>query len=142
MRNKTGKEKLAGTIQKRMGQVANYGKTPTVELGNIMGDMSLKVDSNPANPFPPFDYMVCRHYWLDESESPPFTKTKKAGLHQHPIASNHQHPEAGLHEHIGLFPKGLRPIEPGDRVLVVWAGSEPIVVDIVLPADGPKFKGE
>lgn len=40
----------------------------------------------------------------------------------------------GVHEHHVLIPEKMRQLKPGDRVLVVWAGDDPVVIDIIYPA--------
>lgn len=40
----------------------------------------------------------------------------------------------GAHQHHVLIPEKMRSIKPGDRVLVAWAGDDPVVIDIILPA--------
>ena len=42
--------------------------------------------------------------------------------------------EDGQHQHHVLIPEKMRHLQPGDRVLVVWAGDDPVVVDIIYPA--------
>lgn len=39
------------------------------------------------------------------------------------------------------MPACFRPIQQGDRVLVAMVGTEPIVIDIVIPADSGAFGG-
>lgn len=40
----------------------------------------------------------------------------------------------GVHQHHVLIPEKMRHLQPGDRVLVVWAGDDPVVIDIIYPA--------
>ena len=40
----------------------------------------------------------------------------------------------GMHQHHVLIPEKMRWLKPGDRVLVAWAGDDPVVVDLILPA--------
>ena len=40
----------------------------------------------------------------------------------------------GQHQHHVLIPEKMRWIKPGDHVLVVWVGTDPVVIDIILPA--------
>jgi hypothetical protein len=58
------------------------------------------------------------------------------GAHEHPSTEGkHVHPETeGYHAHNVLFPGMLKPIKPGDRVLVAWVGDTCTVIDIILPA--------
>lgn len=40
----------------------------------------------------------------------------------------------GAHQHHVLIPETMRWLQPGDRVLCVWVGSDVAVIDIILPA--------
>lgn len=40
----------------------------------------------------------------------------------------------GVHQHHVLIPEKMRWLKPGDHVLVCWVDSDPVVVDIILPA--------
>lgn len=40
----------------------------------------------------------------------------------------------GQHQHHVLIPEKMRWIKPGDHVLVAWVDSDPVVIDLILPA--------
>jgi len=60
------------------------------------------------------------------------------GIHSHPDSEGtHNHPEDGRemeHIHDMLIGPKFRWLEPGDRVLVAWAGDDACVIDIIYPA--------
>ena len=143
---------LAGLFQNRMNASVKKGTSlPPLELGTITENMSLQVDGLPA---PLTNYMVCRQLTLGAKDGV-LTKTKKDGEHlvsidgvdfkMNTVAKN----EKGIyfkegtdvaldgsingssHEHEVLIPEKMRYLQPGDRVLVAWASSIPIVIDIV-----------
>lgn len=120
---------LAGLFQNRMNASVKKGTSlPPLELGTIDASMNLVVDGLPGALE---GYMVCRQLTLGAKDDV-LTKTKEDGTHIH----NEPVPESALeldseHEHEVLIPEKMRKLKPGDRVLVAWASSIPIVIDIV-----------
>lgn len=120
-------------------RVADAGKDASPELGVINGDWSLTVGSL-GNPIPKGEYMVSLHLQtLNTGEQ--LTITATDGLHSHGPSGEHQqsqyngthsHTNEGPHSHVVLVGSTIRGVQPGDRVLVIWVGTEPIVVDIVV----------
>jgi hypothetical protein len=100
---------LAGLLQARIDESMKKGASlPPLELGTIDGSMNLLVDGLPA---PLQGYMVCRQLTLGAKDEV-LTKMKEGGD--------------------VLIPEKMQKLQPGDRVLVAWAGSIPVVIDIVL----------
>lgn len=119
---------LAGLLQTRIDESMKKGASlPPLELGTIDGSMNLVVDGLPG---PLQGYMVCRQLTLGAKDEV-LTKTKKDGIHTHNNGGA-QTAEQQEHEHEVLIPEKMRKLQPGDRVLVAWAGSIPVVIDIVL----------
>ncbi len=109
-------------LNSRIQRVRQAGEPINLELGTIGGELELNVDSLRDN-VPKGEYLVSLH----------LTGLTGEGLHSLDIAhthigGNHSHSD-GIHHHV--LPEQLRGIRPGDRVLVAWAGGQPIVVDIV-----------
>lgn len=143
---------LSGLFQSRMSQTVKKGTSlPPLELGTITANMSLQVDGLPA---PLTNYMVCRQLTLGPTNAV-LTKTKKDGSHlvaidgldfqMNTVGKNENgiyfkegsdvslngSIDGSSHVHEVLIPEKMRYLQPGDRVLVAWASSIPIVVDIV-----------
>jgi hypothetical protein len=112
--------------------------------------MSLLTNKFPR-PIPQSDYMVCRSVtWGSVGSIWGKTQAKgqtNSGRHIHGDNGGHYHPDAGWqththedgeremeHVHDVLVGNNSRWISPGDRVLVVWVGDDPVVVDLILPA--------
>ena len=103
------------------GQMKNLIKGNSgiaVELGTINGNRSLSVSSL-GNAIPAGEYMVSLHL-----QSSPATIRTKLSLQPES--------EVEAHEHTVELPSKLRGINAGDRVIVAWVGTEPVVVDIVV----------
>lgn len=132
-------ERLGMTMHKRAQDVSKANKDAAPELGIINDDWSLSVSSLP-NAIPKGEYMLSLHLTSKNTDEP-LTKTANDGLHSHgPSGSHsqregdgtHSHTNEGPHVHVVLVGETIRGIQPGDRVLVIWAGTEPVVVDIVV----------
>lgn len=155
--NNEGVNMLARTMQRRMLQVGD--RPPILDFGVIQDDYSLLTNEYPI-PVPQTDYMVCRHLTYGETEDVlTITQPKgRSGPYEHEIDEfghkglsgakadgTHDHPpctapgcsgqiQNGEHQHEVLIPERMRWIKPGDHVLVVWVGTDPVVVDIIMPA--------
>ena len=112
--------RLGNQLLDRMKQTSQAAVPVTVEFGIINGDMSLSVDSI-NTPIPQEDYMISLHLAHDTYN------TYEKG-HSH---SGEDHSHSGG-EHVHRVPSVFRRLEPGDRVLVIWYGHEPVVVDIIV----------
>ena len=132
-------EKFGSLLNNRARQVADANKGTGPELGIINGDGSLSVSSL-SNPIPKGEYMVSLHLKTANTGGE-LTKTATDGTHSHgPSGSHsqyqgdgtHSHTNEGPHSHVVLVSGTIRGVQPGDRVLVLWVGTEPVVVDIVV----------
>lgn len=120
-------QRLGNVLANRMKKTATANAHTFLELGTINSDLSLKTDSLNGR-ISPNDYMISLHlthenYFtyneLNSSTNSPHTHTGDGHVHND-----------GLHDH--RVPSVFRKIKAGDRVLVAWVGSEPIIVDIVV----------
>ena len=111
LRGNNGIGKLATALDRRMGEHADYKYLP--DFGEIRSDLSLVMNTFPV-PIPKTDYSVCGSLCGLSIEG---------GKH-----SGHSGGNDGSHGH------ALRKLSPGDRVLVVWADEEPVVIDIIMKA--------
>lgn len=96
---------------------ARAGAADVLDLGTILPDMSLKLDRF-GKPIPKGQYLVCRALTLGD----PMVKTRTTVVGDH-----------GQHDHEVPVPEKLKPLGPGDRVLVAWVNSaDPVVIDVVV----------
>lgn len=130
------KERLGNVLDGRMKRTSGAAVSVSVELGTINSDMSLTVDSIPAQ-IPPSEYMISiqlsheNYYSYNELNSSAGAPHHHAGggHAQEGGPGTHTHDD-GLHDH--RVPSVFRRLQPGDRVLVAWVGFEPIIIDIVV----------
>ena len=97
-------------LSKRMVRIQSDGDTVSCDFGQINADMSLSIDSLDGK-IPRGEYMISLHL---SGQSGSDLHTGKTEDHTHSL------------------PSTLRGLKSGDRVLVAWAGPEPIVVDILI----------
>lgn len=133
------KEKLAHTISGRITKATRASIPTTVELGIINDDLSLSVDSIQGT-ISPDEYMInlifshenyCSYTEMNSSQNAPHHH--EGGSHAQYVGSGYHTHDDGLHDH--RAPSCLRRLEPKDRVLVMWAGFEPIIISIVVPGN-------
>lgn len=120
-------QRLGATLSKRMKRTATGAVPTTIELGVVNSNLSITTDSLQAA-IPKGDYMV--NLMLTGSRS---TSTES---HTHSGGSHAQYSGSGSHthsdgEHSHYLPGGFRGLRSGDRVLVAWCGTEPVVIAIV-----------
>ena len=118
-------EELGKLMDGQMKHVMRANQGITLELGVIGENLSLSVASL-GNAIPKGDYMVSlhlidNHMQLDTSYIA--LSTSQNDAHSHTI---------GQHNHAVILPARLCGLKEGDRVLVAWVGTEPVVVDIVV----------
>lgn len=104
-------EELGQLMNSQMKNIMKRNMGITVELGTINQNMSLSVASL-GNAIPKGDYMISLH--LSQESQKIQTSTEEE--HQHDVT----------------LPSELRGLQAGDRVIVAWVGTEPIVVDVVV----------
>lgn len=109
---------LGNTLNARMTGVAQSRQIDNAELGTITDDYGLALDSY-KTPVPKGAYMVSKRLFMRQDKIEVTTESSGGGTYSHSHAVDISIPA----ELIGL--------EPGNRVLVIWAGTEPIVIDII-----------
>lgn len=103
----TNMERLGALLAGRMKNTAAAAVPNTIELGVIRSNMALRTDSIRAD-IPRGMYMV----------NLALTGT-----------TNSTHTTLN---HVHALPDRMRGLRSGDRVLVAWAGNEPIVIAVVV----------
>lgn len=122
-------EALGNTLNSRMSAVSGGAVGVYLELGTITSSLSLQV-SRFADAIPKGEYMVDIRIY-----SPTYLTSKESHSHSggshggHTGGSGEHSHNDGEHNH--KLPDCFRKIKAGDRVLVAWVGTEPIVVAIV-----------
>lgn len=101
-------ERFGSLLNRQARSIVDGNRQMAVSLGGINGDLSLTIDGVGGD-VPKGQYMVSRHLTRPETVT-----TTAADGHTHDVLTE------------------LRELKAGDRVLVLWAGSEPVVTDIVL----------
>lgn len=108
-------DKLTNTLNKRMNETAStiYG-TP-FELGEITSDYGLKISRLGANTIP--NYLISSSIAINK------------------IDINVQTSLVDSHSHTVTVTLPEQKVRPGDRVLVMWDGMQPIVVSVLVSSD-------
>lgn len=109
-------EKLGRTLHSQMSRVNSAGSKIICELGIIEAGMALQPDNSPG-PIPKGDYMVSLYLTMGEPDTE-FAETTTDGTYPH--------------NHKVKLPEELRSLKVGDRVLIIWYGTEPIVIAILV----------
>lgn len=94
------------------------GNPVLIDTGVIQGNYDLLTNSFPK-PIPVTQYWVCRIITHDPKLPLTVTEINKDAEHKH--------------DHDVRLPRKMWRIQPGDRVLVVWCGSDAIIVDVIYP---------
>ena len=102
-----GYEKLGEVFGDRMQNVNAAGKDMTVSLGTVRGSSSIEIDGV-GWVLPKGDYMISGRLQLPEELT-----TESTEGHSHKVKTH------------------AVKLKAGDRVVLVWVGSEAIVIDIV-----------
>ena len=104
-------------MNRRINAVAQTHTIDNAELGQITSDFSLKADRF-ETAIPKGDYMIARNLLPAE----PIKVTSSE-------ADDHSH-------NVEIPPEKVKKVlSPGDRVLVVWCGTEPIVIDVIVSSN-------
>ena len=112
-----GIAKLSSVLDTRSKDLGD--RNVLVDLGTIGMDYSLKPNSFPVA-IPQGDYMICR------------SAAYSGGVFG---STSEELEEEYAHSHSVSYPSAMRRVQPGDTVLIVWAGNDVVVVDLVYPAD-------
>ena len=102
-------QRLGSTLSNRMKRTANGAVHTTIELGVVNSNLSITTDSLKAA-IPRGDYMVNLMLTGGRSTS---SESCSGETHSHQL------------------PGAFRGLQAGDRVLVAWCGTEPVVIAIV-----------
>ena len=122
-------QRLGKTLSNRMKKTADGAVPTTTDLGVVNADFSITSDSLKVA-IPKGDYMV--NLMLTGGRN---TSTES---HNHSGGSHGGHESgSGTHSHNGgdhshELPDAFRGLRAGDRVLLAWCGSEPIVIAVVV----------
>jgi hypothetical protein len=117
--NSPGLSKLASVI-KGIAK-GEQDTTPVLDFGEIREDYSLLCNMY-SIPIPKSDYQICRYLTYGDSETKT-TSSVSVGDH-------------GGHSHTVSIVRGKdKKVSAGDRVLVAWVGDDPVVIDVILPAE-------
>ena len=120
-------QRLGATLSNRMKRTADGAVPTTIELGVVNYNLSITTDSL-QEAIPKGDYMV--NLMLTGGI------TTSVESHTHSGGTHAQYSGNGSHTHNGgdhshQLPSTFRGLQPGDRVLVAWCGTEPVVIAIV-----------
>lgn len=120
-------QRLGATLSNRMKRTADGAVPTTIELGVVNSNLSITTDSLQAA-IPKGDYMVNLMLTGGITTSVE-SHTHSGGTHsQYSGSGSHTHNDG---EHSHQLPGTFRGLQPGDRVLVAWCGTEPVVIAIV-----------
>lgn len=121
-------QRLGATLSNRMKRTA-AGAVPTaIDLGVVNSNLSITTDSLQAA-IPKGDYMV-NLMLTGGREVSSGSHTHTGGAHEGHEEGSGEHSHGGG-EHSHEMPSGFRGLRAGDRVLVAWCGTEPVVIAIV-----------
>lgn len=123
--------KLGNVLSQQMQRVQAAGSRTVLELGKLNEDFSLAADSL-MGAIPKGEYMVSLHLKNlvdDELKTLVGAHTHSGGGHGQYVGSGEHTHTDGDHPH--KLPQTMRGLKPGDRVLIAWVGTEPLVLDIV-----------
>lgn len=120
-------EAFIGRMKKTADSAVN---NQMIELGTITSGLNLKTDSINSI-IPKGQYMINLMLTDGGTTTEPAEHTHNGGEHGgHESGSGAHSHDGGRHVH--ELPSRLRGLKVGDRVLVAWAGNEPVVVAIVI----------
>ena len=142
MNTENGFSRLAKRLDNRSREIVEDNVDVGIEIGEIDSNMALKLPRF-ATPIPNGDYAVAKHLTVNDVST--VLETESAGEHTHSVnAGNYSGTAltAGAHTHrINIVrPNGLERLKTGDRVIVVWDGSQAVVVDVIV--NSSNLRGE
>lgn len=107
-------EALCKTFNSRMEAVSGASAIDNAEFGIITADYGLKLERF-SQAIPNGDFMVSKRLLKWDEIT---VKTEETEGHRHTVKINADQTQQGLN--------------PGDHVLVIWVGNEPVITDVVL----------
>lgn len=122
-------QRLADMLSTRMKQTSGAAIPTTVELGTVNSNLSITPDSLRVS-IPKGDYMVNLMLTGGISTSTE-GHTHSGGDHEGHASGNGSHTHSGG-DHSHQLPASFRGLQPGDRILIVWCGTEPVVVAVLV----------
>ena len=121
-------QRFTDMMSNRMKQTSNAAVPTTMELGTVNANLSITPDSLRV-PIPKGDYMVNLMLTGDRTTSVS-THSHTGGSHGGHTSGDGSHTHSdGAHSH--QLPASFRGLQPGDRILIAWCGTEPVVVAVV-----------
>ena len=124
-------KRLANVLANRMKDTSNAAVQTTIELGTYNDDGSITPDGLRSK-IPKGSYMI--NFMLTDDDYTTFSTvniTNSKGEHEQEVGTGeHEHLNDGSHRH--AVPKKLRPLDAGDRILIAWCGTEPVVIAKVI----------
>lgn len=131
-------QKLGDVLAGRMKKTANAAVPTFLELGTIGEGLTLTTDSI-KTPIAPSSYMVALDLTHENYYSYNELNSSKGSVHIHSGGGHSQYRGTGVHTHNGSealhdhrVPSVFRRLQVGDRVLVAWAGVEPVIISVVV----------
>ena len=122
-------KRLAKVLANRMKDTSNAAVRTTVELGTYNMDGSITPDSLRVR-IPKGEYMI-NFMLTDDTFTSSDTISISGGEHVQKEGSGyHEHNNVGEHSH--KVPLKLQPLIAGDRILIAWCGTEPVVIAKVI----------
>lgn len=122
-------KRLAQVLADRMKATSNAAVRTTIELGTYNADRSITPDSLRMR-IPKGQYMI-NFMLTDDTYTTSETISISGGEHTQKEGSGyHEHNNVGRHNH--RLPAKLLPLVAGDRILIAWCGTEPVVIAKVV----------
>lgn len=118
-------KRLANVLANRMKDTSKAAVRTTIELGTYNEDGSITPDSLRTR-IPKGEYMI-NFMLTNDTFTSSDTVSISGGVHAQKEGSGyHEHNNVGEHSH--KVPKKLHPLMEGDRILIAWCGTEPVVI--------------
>lgn len=122
-------KRLANVLANRMKDTSNAAVRTTIELGTYNMDKSITPDSLRVR-IPKGEYMI-NFMLTDDNYTASEDISFSGGGHTQKEGSGvHEHNNVGMHNH--RLPTKLLNLLPGDRILIAWCGTEPVVIAKVV----------
>lgn len=122
-------KRLASLLANRMKETSNAAVRTTLELGRYNKDHSITPDSLRVK-IPKGEYMINFMFRGDVYTAAEVVSLSGGGHAQEGGSGEHVHTNDGEHTH--RLPTQLLPLKEGDRILIAWCGTEPVVIAKVV----------